>query len=291
MYDFIAFDVETANNDNTSMCQIAFAFVKDGKIVDIWSSLINPPTDDFAPINVEKHSLTKAHVKNSPTFAQIVPVILPRLVDQSLVHYGGKDHKVLTETAEYYGIALPKLTFKDALTYARRKFEKNPFDNYKLITLCNHYVIHTEHHHNAHYDAIMLANLLLAIDKDSEKTIATWIYKRKPRKGHPNWQSVSKDAINEGIFTNCSFVLTGNFKTSKDTYASAIAKNGGNVRDNVTMRETTHLVVGERDEQYGNTKSGKQKRAEEINAKGGSITIWTENDLLLIFKNNNIQID
>lgn len=293
-YDFIAFDVETANNDNTSMCQIAFVFVKDRKIVDIWSSLINPPTDDFNSRNIRIHGLTKAHVKNSPTFAQIAPVILPRLDNQTLVHFGTRDPKYLTDTAKYYDIALPEFTFKNAHTYAKRKLDNSLFSNFELVTLCNHYGIHTEHHHNAYYDAIMLANLLLAIDKDSKEYIATWIYKKKPRDTKnlpPAWQGTSRDAIKEGIFTNCSFVFTNDFTVSEDVYSLLIAQNGGNVRDKVTKRETTHLVVGKRAERYGNTKSRNQKQAEKINSEGGSITIWTEQQFLQILNYNNIHID
>jgi DNA polymerase-3 subunit epsilon len=57
--DFVALDVETANADSSSICQIGLATFEDGCLVDEWSTLVNPE-DYFDPFNVSIHgSLTK----------------------------------------------------------------------------------------------------------------------------------------------------------------------------------------------------------------------------------------
>jgi DNA polymerase-3 subunit epsilon len=42
---FVAIDVETANPDFASICQIGLARFKDGQLVDTWEALIDP--DDY----------------------------------------------------------------------------------------------------------------------------------------------------------------------------------------------------------------------------------------------------
>ena len=50
--NFVAVDVETANSDRASICQIGIAVFKDGKLADEWVSLINP--EDHFPTGTSK---------------------------------------------------------------------------------------------------------------------------------------------------------------------------------------------------------------------------------------------
>ena len=42
MVTFNAIDVETANADRASICQIGIVHVRDGVVVDRWQSLVDP---------------------------------------------------------------------------------------------------------------------------------------------------------------------------------------------------------------------------------------------------------
>ena len=42
MNDFLVIDVETANADYSSICQIGIADYQDGELINSWESLINP---------------------------------------------------------------------------------------------------------------------------------------------------------------------------------------------------------------------------------------------------------
>ena len=48
MLTFNSIDVETANADRASICQIGIVRVRDGKIQDQWQTLVNPE-DWFDP--------------------------------------------------------------------------------------------------------------------------------------------------------------------------------------------------------------------------------------------------
>jgi DNA polymerase-3 subunit epsilon len=66
--DFVALDVETANADCSSICQIGIAGFKGGRLNEEWSTLVNPE-EDFDPFNVLIHGITKEMVEDSPILA------------------------------------------------------------------------------------------------------------------------------------------------------------------------------------------------------------------------------
>lgn len=90
--DFVAVDVETANWDKSSICQIGWSLVNDGQIVQNESLLIDPQTY-FDPFNKSIHGITESDVEGAPTFADVrhafhemmnsVPVISYGLFDQA----------------------------------------------------------------------------------------------------------------------------------------------------------------------------------------------------------------
>jgi DNA polymerase-3 subunit epsilon len=64
--DFGIIDVETANADLASICQVGIASFRDGTLADSWVSLVNPE-DEFSPINVSIHGIDENRVKDAPT--------------------------------------------------------------------------------------------------------------------------------------------------------------------------------------------------------------------------------
>ena len=60
--DFIAIDVETANPDLASICQIGLVTFRDGLVADSWQSLVNPE-DYFDGLNVSIHGINERTVR------------------------------------------------------------------------------------------------------------------------------------------------------------------------------------------------------------------------------------
>ena len=56
--NFLAVDVETANADYSSICQIGIAKFVDGELIERWVSLINPETY-FDPFNTSIHGISE----------------------------------------------------------------------------------------------------------------------------------------------------------------------------------------------------------------------------------------
>lgn len=68
--EFTAIDVETANSDVSSICQIGAVRVIDFEIVEEWKTLINPQ-EEFSKINSGIHGIKSKHVSNAPVFSEV----------------------------------------------------------------------------------------------------------------------------------------------------------------------------------------------------------------------------
>ena len=80
--EFAALDVETANSDLASICQIGIATVESGRVSHVWTRLIRPP-GRFERRHIEIHGITSDAVAAAPVFGEIHGEIarrLPRLV-------------------------------------------------------------------------------------------------------------------------------------------------------------------------------------------------------------------
>ena len=71
--NFVAIDVETANADMASICQIGIAKYADGMLVEEWKSYVDPE-DYFDGINVSIHGLDESVVKGAPTFPSLTEI-------------------------------------------------------------------------------------------------------------------------------------------------------------------------------------------------------------------------
>ena len=72
--DFVAIDVETANPDLASICQIGIVAFENGSVQDSWQSLVNPE-DYFDGINVSIHGIDECAVKLAPTSPKIFETV------------------------------------------------------------------------------------------------------------------------------------------------------------------------------------------------------------------------
>ena len=63
MLTFNSIDVETANADRASICQIGIVHIRDGQIEDQWQTLVNPE-DWFDPWNISIHGIDESAVSH-----------------------------------------------------------------------------------------------------------------------------------------------------------------------------------------------------------------------------------
>jgi len=73
--NFVTIDVETANSDVGSICQIGLAKYLNGKLIDTYCTLVLPQTS-FSGQNVEVHGITSRMVRDAPSMYDIYGQIL-----------------------------------------------------------------------------------------------------------------------------------------------------------------------------------------------------------------------
>lgn len=72
--DFVVVDVETANPDLASICQIGVASFANGALADTWQTLVDPQ-DEFDPWNMAVHGITEEDVRGAPTLPELFPAL------------------------------------------------------------------------------------------------------------------------------------------------------------------------------------------------------------------------
>jgi hypothetical protein len=102
--DYFVLDLETANPDYASICQIGLVEVKAG-IVVAETSLLLDPDDYIDPFNVRIHGITRERVGGSPHFDLIAPALATRLSHAIVVHHGPFDKIALNRACEKYNLA------------------------------------------------------------------------------------------------------------------------------------------------------------------------------------------
>jgi len=72
--NFVAIDVETANADMASICQIGLVKCENGVLSDEWKTYVDPE-DYFDGINVSIHGIDESIVMGAPTFQELVDTL------------------------------------------------------------------------------------------------------------------------------------------------------------------------------------------------------------------------
>ncbi|CDM60270.1 MULTISPECIES: hypothetical protein [Rhizobium] len=88
-FQFVALDVETANSDRASVCQIGLAFVIDGEIRATWSSYVDPKSQGLA-LQLDPW-ITADRVRHAPSFAEVMSLVGPALEGTTVIQHSGFD--------------------------------------------------------------------------------------------------------------------------------------------------------------------------------------------------------
>ena len=158
MARFIVFDVETPNRKNNRMSAIGITVVEEGKISKEFYSLVNPEAD-FDYFNVKLTGISKASVKDAPTFPELWQQIEPFFSDGMLVaHNSCFDLNLLKNfLLVFFFFWYPYARYLCTVKMGRSLF---PDRSHKLNMVCEHFGI-TLDHHQADSDSHACAEILL----------------------------------------------------------------------------------------------------------------------------------
>jgi DNA polymerase-3 subunit epsilon len=273
---FAAVDVETANADLASICQVGIVRFSGGEIQEQWQSLINPE-DEFDGINVSIHGIDEAAVRNAPRFGEVALSIASLLSGQIVVSHMAFDRVALLRVHDKYRIPVFQCRWLDSARVSRRAWAQFARQGYGLASVAAHCGM-AFRHHDALEDARAAGQVLLRAISDTGLSVEEWLKRadqpvdpqgsRPRRSGNPDGELFGEVAV----FTGALSILR---REAADMAASAGCDVVGAVGKTVTL-----LVVGDQDVRKlgGQAKSSKHRKAEEAIGKGQPIRILTERD-------------
>lgn len=280
--NFLALDVETANPDLASICQIAVVPFINGTPQAAFKTLINPESE-FDEVNMSIHGITPRSVRKAPIWADIVGHLHQTLTDQIVVTHGSFDRVAIHKSCDRYNLFTPPCTWLDTCMVARRAWPDVARSGYGLFDLAERFSIEFQHH-DAEEDARATGLVLLQAINQTGHDLPYWLQRvRQPIDPAATPTRHATKGNEDGPLHGHTIAFTGTLTMRRADAAQHAAQSGCNVTDSVT-KKTTLLVVGEQDVQKlaGHALSSKHRKAEELIAKGSDIRILSENDFLTL---------
>lgn len=271
---FTALDVETANADLASICQLGIVAFEAGEIRERWESLVNPE-DEFDGMNVSIHGITEEKVKGAPTFPQVCEEVRGRLAGRVVVTHTHFDVTAVSRVCEKYSLAPMGCQWLDTAKVVRRAWPEFAREGYGLKPVAKKLGIVFDHH-NAAEDARAAGEILARAIKDTGVPLEDW-FERIRRPMSP--ANISLEGNPEGVLYGETIVFTGALQITRGEAASLAAAAGCTVAPGVNAK-TTLLVVGDQDVRAlnGHEKSSKHRKAEQLISKGQPIRVLRESD-------------
>ena len=143
---YVALDFETANSERISACSVGLARMEDGRVLDTRYSLINPPSNYFAPINISIHHIKPVDVQSAPTFHDLWPDLLMFIGDDPLIaHNAPFDIGILRAMLIHYELPIPSLRYTCTVRISRKIWPHLP--NHRLTDLSRTFGFDYQAHH------------------------------------------------------------------------------------------------------------------------------------------------
>lgn len=171
---YVVFDIETTglSKEKEMITEIGAVKVADGKIIDRFSTFVNPQRPISAEIT-KLTGITDDMVKDAPTIENILPEFLKFCEDTVLVaHNASFDTGFIRIAAERAGLGELHHTIVDTLELARALLPE--LNKHKLDIVCEHLGVTLNGHHRAVNDAEATAEVFIKfLDMLAEKKIFT----------------------------------------------------------------------------------------------------------------------
>lgn len=158
-FDFFALDVETANNDRASICQIGVAAVRPDRSIETWVTYVDPQVDRWTTTFV--HGITEATVGGAPLFSDVLPVLENELDGAIVYQHSGFDRSAMGAACRAANLEMPTWEWRDSVLVARQAWpELKRKGGHGLASLKDNLGLNFKHH-DAGEDARASAEIVL----------------------------------------------------------------------------------------------------------------------------------
>ncbi len=162
-FRFVALDVETANHDRASICQIGVACVRPDNSIETWTTYVDPCTSTWTFTGL--HGISQSTVRGAPKFADALSFIESPLGGFSVYQHSGFDRSAFRAACAGLGREEPPWSWQNSVTVARRAWpELKGNGGHGLASLKAHLKLSFEHH-DAGEDARAAAEVVLHAEK------------------------------------------------------------------------------------------------------------------------------
>ncbi len=275
--DFYAIDVETAECDPASICQIGIAGYQNGDLAYEWESLIKPDAYfHFDSFNTEIHGITEDMVADAPSLCDVYQEIKKALGGNVVVCHTHFDRTSISRALIFYGLEPISCTWLDSARVARRAWKQFAQKGYGLKNICT-FLNYEFGHHNALEDAKAAAHIVISACADHNINVSEWLTRVEQRIAPDSHTRVKQNGDPNGPLAGECIVFTGSLSCHREDAAKKAAATGCSVIDNMNSKVTI-LVVGDMDARRlaGYQKSSKHRKAERIILDGGNLRIINE---------------
>jgi DNA polymerase III subunit epsilon len=293
--NFVVIDVETANSDLSSICQIGIASFQDGVLHNSWESLVNP-NDEFDPICVSIHGIDAEKVRSSPKWAAVYSEVGRLLHENIVACHTAFDRVAVLRACEKSNLAHCECRWLDSAMVVRRAWPIFSRSGYGLTNVAAEFGM-AYRPHDALEDARCAGEILLRAIAETGLEIDQWLERikqpinlpvrqpRQPRQPldqpipHATALPITRHGNPDGPLFGEVLVFTGALLMPRHEAADAAAAAGCEVATSVS-KHTTLLVVGNQDVRKlaGQERSTKHRKAEELINGGQKIRIISESD-------------
>lgn len=319
MEDFVALDLETANANLASICEVGLVRFRNGEPIERWSRFVAPPDDLFYFDNVWIHGISGEDCVDAPTFEEMVPAISEFISDLPVVaHHTGFDMAAIRKVSEWFGMPYPSMTYFCTVVMSRKAL-KGKLVSFRLQKLAEYFGLDFDQVHRAESDAeaaglvaVKLMDLKAAVslpdlaqvlevkpghlgpsvDVRCETVYVGKQYRditpeEKERLAQLQLEAFGVDELDPSRdFYAKKVVLTGALQSMTRHQAKAVLESvGATVTDSVS-KATNFVIQGEqKPEEVAAGGSRKEKQAEKLLAEGVDIEVIQEQDFVRLLLN------
>jgi len=275
---FVAIDVETANADLASICQVGLARYDSGNLVEEWKSYVDPE-DFFDGVNVSIHGIDEDTVRGAPTMPMLADRMYGTMDGHIVVCHTHFDRVATGKAFARYNLRRPECIWLDSARIARRAWTEFALSGYGLGNVCKR-LGHQYTAHDALEDAKAAALVVRAAMDHTGVSLSDWLTRvEHPISGDLSGSKVARAGNPDGALSGEVMVFTGALCLPRAEAADRAAELGCSV-DAAVTRRTTILVVGDADvrQRDPSLRTNKQREAEQLIVRGQSIRVIGESD-------------
>jgi len=235
--DFVVLDVETANSDLASICQIGIAVFRDGLLHQRWSSLVNPD-DEFDLMNVSIHGIDEHAVRYAPKWKDLSEKISSFIEGQIVVSHTPFDRSALMKAFIKAKSSMAACRWLDSARVVRRSWPQYARSGYGLSNIAKAFSI-TYKAHDAFEDAYCAGLIILKAIDETGIDIEQWLHRVEQPIDLNSGNAMLRKGNPDGTLYGEVLVFRGTLCCPRREAADIASGAGCEVTDNVTKHNSS----------------------------------------------------